>query len=83
MKKAIQLRILYFAALREQAGCAEESVSTTAGTPSELYTEQAARHGFTLPLKNVRAAVNGTYAPTDKPVMDGDTIAFIPPVAGG
>jgi molybdopterin-guanine dinucleotide biosynthesis protein A len=42
------LRVQYFALLRDQAGRAEESLSTTATTASELYAELAARHGFTL-----------------------------------
>jgi molybdopterin converting factor subunit 1 len=77
------LRIEYFAILREQRGVAAESLVTSATTPAALYEELRARHSFTLPAPHVRAAVNGEFAPAHAPLHEGDTIVFIPPVAGG
>ena len=34
------VRVQYFAALREQAGCREETVATTAATLTGLYQEE-------------------------------------------
>jgi molybdopterin converting factor small subunit len=48
-----QVRVQYFALLREQAKRGEEKVETAAGTPAALYAELARRHGFTLAAEQV------------------------------
>jgi molybdopterin converting factor subunit 1 len=73
----------YFAVLREQAGCSEERVTTTAATPAELYDEVRARHGFTLPLTMLRVAINEEFREWSSPLAANDRVVFIPPVAGG
>jgi sulfur-carrier protein len=77
------IRVQYFALLRDQRGLADEKLSTAADTPAGLYTELRARHGFTLPVEQLRVAVNEEFARWDAPLHDGDALAFIPPVAGG
>ena len=77
------LRVQYFALLRDQAGRAEESLSTTATTASELYAELAVRHGFTLAEGSLKVAINTEFANWSQPLAAGDTVVFIPPVAGG
>lgn len=79
----MQLRIEYFALLREQRGQTEETLETMAATPDALYAELRGRYGFTLPGDRVRAAVNGAFVPGDAALQAGDTVVFIPPVAGG
>jgi molybdopterin converting factor subunit 1 len=79
----MQLSIQYFALLREQRGLTQETLSTAATTPAALYEELRARHGFTLPADRIRAAINGEFADAAAPLRDGDTVVFIPPVAGG
>lgn len=77
------LRVVYYALLREQAGLPEESVTTHAESPAELYRELARRHGFTLAPSQLRAAINGDFASFDAALAAGDEVVFIPPVAGG
>ena len=79
----IHLAVQYFAILREQRGLSEEKLASAATTPTALYDELRARHGFTLPADRVRAAVNDEFVAADAPLRDGDRIVFIPPVAGG
>jgi len=79
----MNVAVQYFAILREQRGLAEEKVGTCSATPAGLYEELRARHGFTLPVGRIRAAVNGDFVPASTPLHDGDTVVFIPPVAGG
>ncbi|MBL4766986.1 MAG: molybdopterin converting factor subunit 1 [Rhodobacteraceae bacterium] len=79
----MELHIQYFALLREQRGLDEETLETDASTPTELYEELCAKHAFTLPAENVRAAVNGEFVLADATLHSGDTVVFIPPVAGG
>jgi molybdopterin converting factor subunit 1 len=79
----MKLQLQYFALLREQRGLSAETVETAATTPDALYTELRAKRGFTLPGDRVRAAVNGAFVAADAALKDGDTVVFIPPVAGG
>ena len=78
-----QIRVQYFALLREQAHCSEEQVTTQAHTPLELFEELACRHAFTLPADMLKVAVNTEFADWGQPLNEGDTVVFIPPVAGG
>jgi molybdopterin-guanine dinucleotide biosynthesis protein A len=77
------LRVQYFALLREQARCSDETVSSAAATPRELFAELTARHGFSLPAQMLKVAVNTEFADWSRPLAAGDTVVFIPPVAGG
>jgi molybdopterin converting factor subunit 1 len=79
----ITIHVAYFAILREQRGLTEEKLTTAASTPTALYDELRARHGFTLPADRVRAAVNDEFVAATAPLRDGDRLVFIPPVAGG
>ena len=78
-----QVTVQYFALLREQAGRGTESLVTTARTPRELYAELAHRYPFTLDPAVVRVAINSEFGDWSAPLADGDSIVFIPPVAGG
>ena len=78
-----RIHVQYFAILREQAGRSDETLATAARTPRELYDELRARHPFTLAPEMLRIAVNAEFGDWSQPLVDGDTIVFIPPVAGG
>jgi molybdopterin-guanine dinucleotide biosynthesis protein A len=79
----MQLKIQYFALMREQSGRSEETLETVAATPADLYAELQARYGFTLPREQLKVAVNTEFAPWSRPLAPGDAVVFIPPVAGG
>lgn len=83
MNSSKTVRVEYFAILREQRGLAEESVSTTAASAGDLYAELKAQHRFTLPADRLRVAINGEFAAWTERLHEGDTLVFIPPVAGG
>lgn len=76
-------RLLYFASLRDRAGCDGETVASAAARPRELYAEVAQRHGITFAAERLRVAVNGEFADWDRALHDGDEIVFLPPVSGG
>ena len=82
-KVAKTLRIQYYAILREQAGRSEETVDTSAGTPAELYAELQQRHPFQLTSAQLKVALNSEFSDWQTPLKHGDTVVFIPPVAGG
>lgn len=76
-------RLLYFASLRDAAGCSEEAVASTASNVRALYAELAARHGFTFTPERLRVAVNGAFTGWDRTLADHDEVVFLPPVSGG
>jgi len=77
------LTIQYFAVLREQAGMSEETVQTRAQTAAALYDELRSRHSFHLLPEQLKVAINADFSDWTTPLEDGDTVVFIPPVAGG
>jgi molybdopterin-guanine dinucleotide biosynthesis protein A len=78
-----QIRVQYYALLREEAGRSEEAVATRAATARELFAELQARHPFSLPPTMLRVAVNDEFGEWSQLLADGDRVVFIPPVAGG
>ena len=57
----MQLKIQYYALMREQAGRSEESSIRARATPAELYAELAIRHPFTLTRDQLKVAVNSEF----------------------
>jgi molybdenum cofactor guanylyltransferase len=78
-----EIRVQYYALLREQAGRSTETLSTRSRTPRELYSELRSRYPFTLPVEMLRVAVNAEFGDWAQPLQPGDAVVFIPPVAGG
>jgi molybdopterin synthase sulfur carrier subunit len=84
--RRVRVRVLYFAVLRDFVGRGEDGVELP---PSVRTVGQLARHLETVEprlsgrMGHVRIARNDAFASDDDPVADGDTIALIPPVAGG
>ncbi len=79
----MKLTVLYFAQLGDRAGRRSETVDADVATASELFAVVSARHHLGLSPAQLRVAVNESYAEWDAALADGDTVAFIPPVAGG
>jgi molybdopterin converting factor subunit 1 len=79
----MNIKIQYYALMREQAGRSEEALETSAATPADLYGELTARYGFTLAREQLKVAVNSEFSDWSRPLAAGDAIVFIPPVAGG
>ncbi len=80
------IRVRYFAAARDLAGCEEENISleSTSVTQDELRIKLAQLHprleGY---LGRMRLALNGDFIEADVDVHDGDEVDILPPVAGG
>jgi molybdopterin converting factor subunit 1 len=79
----MQLTVQYFALMREQAGRSQETLETSAATPTDLYAELVSRYAFTLSSAQVKVAVNSEFCDWSRPLRAGDAVVFIPPVAGG
>jgi molybdenum cofactor guanylyltransferase len=79
----MQVKIQYYALMREQAGRSEETLETSAATPADLYAELTARYGFTLSREQLKVAVNSEFSDWSRKLAANDAVVFIPPVAGG
>lgn len=81
----MQIRVLYFAVVRERIGTSEQTISLPANaTVGTLLDQLAATHQAVATLRShVRVAVNEEFQPASHPLRDGDVVALIPPVSGG
>jgi molybdopterin converting factor subunit 1 len=77
-----KIRVDYFAVFRERTGRASEHVDTRAETVEQLYRELDARYRFPR-LNTLKVAVNDEFRDWNCEIRDGDSVVFIPPVAGG
>jgi len=81
----MQIRVLFFGALREAAGTKETAETLPAGASvgalrAKLRAELAA---FDAQADRLRAAVNREFVDDQAFLEEGDEVAFLPPVSGG
>jgi molybdopterin converting factor subunit 1 len=81
----MQVRVRFFASLRDVAGRAEQVLELPAGaTPESAWQALVAQRPELAPRRaSLAAAVNRRYGKFDAPLADGDELAFLPPVSGG
>jgi molybdopterin converting factor subunit 1 len=80
------ITVRLFAILRERAGAESVEVELAHGaTASDAIAAVGERHSITELLERlpVAVAVNREYARRDRPLVEGDEVALIPPVSGG
>jgi molybdopterin synthase sulfur carrier subunit len=85
----MNIRLLYFARLREVFGLDRETLALDAAQPTlaDLLAALRARGGtWSEELaqdRNFRMAINQDIAGPDAPLRDQDEVAIFPPVTGG
>lgn len=80
----MEIRVLFFAGLRDELGIDETTVSLLANAPTvETVIEALDQSPASFSERGVRAAVNEEFTTFDHELREGDTVAFIPPVSGG
>jgi len=81
----IRVHVRLFAMQRELAGTRALDLALAAGaTIEDAWSALVERFPVLAPGRPaVRFARNGSYAPADTPLGDGDEVAMIPPVSGG
>lgn len=75
--------IHYVAMFKEQAGCPMELMEVENLTCAELYAYLQQKYKFTIPVSQIRVAVNHNFCPLSQLLRDQDLVIFIPPVCGG
>ena len=89
------IQVKLFASLRERAGWSERLVAADRlpATPRSLWRQLQLSDGVeagtgragqvdALP-QGIRVAINQVFAAPDTPLVDGDELAFLPPISGG
>ncbi len=80
----MNINVLYFASLADEANCHEEKIKVPQSTSlTELYEQLRQKHRFSRPQSDLRVAVNDYFAKWTDEIYDGDSVVFITPVAGG
>ena len=83
---AVEITVLYFAAVRDLAGTAREQLTLPGAVRSvaELQAHlERVRPELAGRLGQVRFARNEAFADASEALEPGDVVALIPPVAGG
>ncbi|MEM8867624.1 MAG: MoaD/ThiS family protein [Verrucomicrobiota bacterium] len=79
----MQIKILYFAQLADLSGKPEEQVELTDPSLEALYQSIQAKYHFPHTFTQLQIAVNHQLSSHQKPLKDGDEIAFLPPMTSG
>ena len=80
----MNINVLYFASLADEANCHEETVTVPQSTSlTELYEQLSQKHRFSRPQSELRVAVNDYFTKWTDEIYEGDSVVFITPVAGG
>lgn len=80
------IRVLFFASVRQAAGCEEMQVAGTEQglTREELWQAVTQKHPEIGRLaSSLRIACNCEYLTPGQRIFSGDEVALIPPVSGG
>ncbi|MCK9606998.1 MAG: MoaD/ThiS family protein [Methylomonas sp.] len=77
----MSIKVRYFASLKESVGRSEDELQITYPLTVHAVWQQL-NPDFAMP-DAVLAAVNMDYVALDVLVLDGDVLAFFPPVTGG
>ncbi len=80
--RTMEVKVLYFANVREKVGKSEEVIRFTGKTTGDLKLLLSHKYPQIKDILKVsRFAVNGEYYEGE--LKEGDTVAIIPPVSGG
>jgi len=81
----MQVRILYFALLRDRLGRADQTLDLPDGSTAQDLLETLARESPVIAgaRRSLQVAVNREMVPLSHPLAADDEVALIPPVSGG
>lgn len=80
------IKVLFFAQVREWVGCDSQQVAAIYEDVEQLRAAlagQGSRWALALAPGKLLVAVNQTLVSFETPLVDGDEVAFFPPVTGG
>ncbi|MBL4822821.1 MAG: molybdopterin converting factor subunit 1 [Colwellia sp.] len=81
------IKVVFFAALREQLECSELTLSSeNIATVADLKQQLASKNEQWQALfdnTSLLSAINHDMVDSEQPIKPGDEVAFFPPVTGG
>ncbi|MGF1720206.1 molybdopterin synthase sulfur carrier subunit [Vibrio kyushuensis] len=80
------IKVLFFAQTRELVGVDSVELDATFDTVEQVrahLVQQEGKWDIALEEGKLLAAVNQSIVPLDSSIVDGDEVAFFPPVTGG
>jgi molybdopterin synthase sulfur carrier subunit len=87
IKRVTMIKIVFFAALREQLDCAELTIDIadidTVNDIKQRLSDKSEQWQQTFSNTSLLSAVNHDMVDGDHKVKSGDEVAFFPPVTGG
>lgn len=78
-----EINLIYFAKIRQLTKIDQERILTSALNAREFYKELQKKYDFNFPENYLKVAINEEYSSFETELKSGDTLVFIPPVAGG
>jgi molybdopterin converting factor small subunit len=81
----MRIRLVAFAQVRESLGFGQRDIEVAPGATVAVLWSQVARESEALAglRESTRFARNGTLVEPEATLIDGDEVAFMPPVGGG
>jgi molybdopterin synthase catalytic subunit len=81
----VRVKVLFFGQLKDIAGRSEDSLELAEGaTLKDIFEHYAAQYPRMQEIRgSVVIACNQNFAEASTTVLDGDEVAFLPPVSGG
>ncbi len=79
----MKINLTYYAMFREEAGCSGEVLEIENSGAADLFDRLKIKYNFSMKRAHVRLAINDAFVDWATPLSDGDSVVFIPPVAGG
>ncbi len=81
----MHINVKLFATLRQRAGWSKQQIELPDGATLGTLMARLSEENPSLDLYNriVYAAINAEYGQPDQLLVDGDDVAFFPPVSGG
>lgn len=77
----MQIKVKYFASLRDHLGRVEDVMELEEGMNVKTLWEKII--GETSAPEDIITAINMEYVQNDTVIQEGDEVAFFPPVTGG
>lgn len=78
-----QIHVQYYGALAELFATSTEQARTDAVDCVQLWQQLCRERGLQLAREHIRVAVDDVFADWSAPLQEGQTVAFMPPFAGG
>ncbi len=83
VQTSIEIQLEYYALFRTCTKKSGEILKLESQDPVDLYDQLHLQYRFPISRDRIHLVVNDEYSPWEKPLQQGDTVVFIPPVSGG